>query len=404
MQDILKNSFLRLGASLVLLSLFVPTVSGQDSTLALSGSWTVERDEQWEALFDRNSGWTGADGIYSIPLSDTNPITSNSPTKTLFVFSDTFIGDVNVPGRRLPGSTLVNNTLALMDGLEPIPEAIDFFWREGSDGSPKAVFVPTTPDANPGDWYWLMDGIALEATTHIFALRMEKADGGVFNFRVAGVSLLSLPLTSPNPVRDHVQADTPLFFAPLDGRGDIILGAAIMANTGAANAPEPDGYVYIYGQQNDPFNKRLIAARVLPEEFGDFSKWRYWDGTAWSPQIENIAPLTGRVSSELSVTPLPNGQFLLVFQLDTLGRDTAIRLGDSPIGPFGGFIRIWQCPEAESDPDIFCYNAKAHPHLSAPGEMLISYNVNTFDFLDHFTFADIYRPRFIRIRRESATP
>lgn len=26
------------------------------------------------------------------------------------------------------------------------------------------------------------------------------------------------------------------------------------------------------------------------------------------------------------------------------------------------------------------YNAKAHSHLSAPGELLISYNVNAFDF------------------------
>ena len=47
------------------------------------------------------------------------------------------------------------------------------------------------------------------------------------------------------------------------------------------------------------------------------------------------------------------------------------------------------------------YNAKAHPHLSRPGELLISYNVNTFDFWgDFFRDADIYRPRFIRLKLE----
>jgi len=45
------------------------------------------------------------------------------------------------------------------------------------------------------------------------------------------------------------------------------------------------------------------------------------------------------------------------------------------------------------------YGAKAHPHLSAPGELLISYHVNTFDFWENFSAGgvDIYRPRFIKL-------
>ena len=69
-----------------------------------------------------------------------------------------------------------------------------------------------------------------------------------------------------------------------------------------------------------------------------------------------------------------------------------------PDGPARTARKIWHCPEPDRDPDIFVYNAKAHPHISAPGELLISYNVNTFDFFDHFKYADIYRPRFIRLR------
>ena len=44
------------------------------------------------------------------------------------------------------------------------------------------------------------------------------------------------------------------------------------------------------------------------------------------------------------------------------------------------------------------YNAKAHPHLSDPDHLLISYNVNTNiggDFWYHFERGDLYRPRFI---------
>lgn len=209
-------------------------------------------------------------------------------------------------------------------------------------------------------------------------------------------------MDSPDPLLDQIQVDTPLHFIPADGRGEMIFGAGIMANTAEAGAPHPDGYIYIYGTQNDPFIKKLVAARVLPNEFEDFGKWRFWDGAAWSPDIETAAPLANRISSELSVSPLPDGRVVLVFQLDTLGRDVAIRIGDGPVGPFGDIVTLWRCPEPDTGPDIFCYNAKAHPHLSRPGELLISYNVNTFDFFGHFASADIYRPRFINVRRAPA--
>ena len=72
-------------------------------------------------------------------------------------------------------------------------------------------------------------------------------------------------------------------------------------------------------------------------------------------------------------------------------------------GPFGIFSLIYDCPEVLIDPDIFVYNAKAHPNLSDEEEFLISYNVNTFDFWDHFANADIYRPRFIYLKINNST-
>ena len=40
------------------------------------------------------------------------------------------------------------------------------------------------------------------------------------------------------------------------------------------------------------------------------------------------------------------------------------------------------------------YNAKAHPALSGPNELLITYNVNGEDC---FVYGDTYRPRFLRL-------
>ncbi len=393
----IEKKFVVLIIFVVLMNIILPPSGAALAQSQMSG-WVAEPAREWNRLFDRTSGWTGADGIYSIPLSGIDAPGSAADASTFFVFSDTFIGEVSRNGQRPAGTTMVNNTTALLQGSQPKPENIAFTWGEDGQGNPEAVFVPDTPNTNPGDWYWLSDGLSLNGKVYLFATRMKEGGGGVFNFAVDGVSLLTLPLDNFDPFSNYTQVDTPLYYVPSDGRGEILLGNAVMPNTAEAEAPAPDGYIYVYGHQNDPSNKRLVAARVLPEHFEDFSMWRYWDGAIWSPNIETIAPLANRLSSEFSVSPLPDGRFVLVFQLDTLGQYVALRIGASPVGPFGPIRKIWRCPEPDLDSDIYTYNAKAHPHLSQPGELLISYNVNTFDFWDHFAYADIYRPRFIRIR------
>jgi hypothetical protein len=99
---------------------------------------------------------------------------------------------------------------------------------------------------------------------------------------------------------------------------------------------------------------------------------------------------------------MEDGRTILVYQL---GNQVAIRIGESPTGPFNFYQIIYDCPEVKQNPNIFVYNAKAHPHLSKPGQLLISYNVNTFNLIDHFLDADIYRPRFITLEIiENPTP
>jgi hypothetical protein len=364
-----------------------------------TASVVVEPADDWTALFDRTQGWTGADGIYSIPLSGQE--TPGAITPTLLLFSDTFIGAVGRDGKRKPGFVLVNNTLALLYPNQPKPENIHFVWAKDADGHPRAVFIPETPESDPGDWYWPEDGVALNGKVHFLAMRMKLGDGGVFNFAIAGVSRITLSSSGADAAAAAVQVDTPLYFKSADEAYEHVFGGAVTPNTAAAGAPAPDGYIYVYGVRSElaTGKKEAIVARVPAADFESFSAWRYWNGTDWVPEITEVAPLPGTawLSNEFSVTPLADGHYLLAYQKFGIGDETAVRLGTSPVGPFGPPLTVWTCPEAQIDPDIFCYNAKAHPHLSQPGELLVSYNVNTFDFADQ-VYADIYRPRFIRLR------
>ena len=74
----------------------------------------VERAPEWEARFQRYSGWTGADGCFSIALSGQWRPGTGGLGRTIFTFGDTFIGSIDPhTGRRLPGASMVNNTFAI---------------------------------------------------------------------------------------------------------------------------------------------------------------------------------------------------------------------------------------------------------------------------------------------------
>ncbi len=72
-----------------------------------------------------------------------------------------------------------------------------------------------------------------------------------------------------------------------------------------------------------------------------------------------------------------------------------MKVGSSPVGPFGETNEVYTCPEYR-DRGLLPYNAKAHFHLSKPGELLVSYNTITLDFWNDIQRdASIYHPRFV---------
>ncbi len=377
-----------------------PHPIGVPDSVTNSISYPTRRAEDWELLLKRTSGWTGADGIYSIPFSGVEVPLLDTNGKTCLVFSDTFIGEVDSTDRRI-GSTIVNNTLALLEANQPDSDKIQFFWGVDEHGRRDAIFKPDTPEAKAGDWYWLMDGIAIDDRIYVYAIRLQKTTGGVWNFEVIGVVLISFKMASDGTINDIRQMDTPLFDKDDQKRYNTVLGQAIMPMTTRSRNPNPDGYIYVYGPKSYSGRKDLVASRVLPEDIEDFTRYTFWDGSSWSQDITQLASITSGLSQEFSVSPLNNGQFIAVFQL---GNHVAIRIGESPTGPFAFRHEVWRCPEPDEYPGAFVYNAKAHPHLSTRNELLISYNVNTFNFWDHFAHADIYRPRFIWLELDEGLP
>ena len=360
--------------------------------------FSVEEATDWSNLFVRNSGWIGGDGIFSIPLNGVDTVGAGKDQETLLLFSDTIFGDI-INDSIQPGYKMVHNSAAIIKGNEPVTGNVAFYVNKKSNGDPESMFTPTTPNSQPGDYYWLGDGFvnhAMADATYIFGYRVKDTSAASFGFAEVGNTIIKIPKGSTPPFTDQVQMDTPFF---LSGSSDTYgsFGACIFPNTKEAFAPNADGYVYIYGLRGKV--KNVMVARVKPEQFEDFSSWRFWDGNTWNADIKTVANIANHASNELSISPLKDGRYAMVFQIDGIGTTVGLRLSNHPEGPFGPIIELWECQEPNIAKNFFVYNAKAHPNLSIPNELLISYNVNSFDFWnDILVYPNLYHPRFIRLK------
>lgn len=339
--------------------------------------YSVEQEPEWTELFRRTSGWSGADGIFSY--------FDKKSKKTLFVFSDTWLGDVDPFSRKRKSMKMINNSMATLPGIRPDQSKIQFIWNKSSDSS---AFVPEKKKS----WYWLQDGFIYKGNFYNFPMQIVKNPAGSegFQFRTDSVHIIKVPLLDGVPQiskKTIVKAD---LFTKLNGH-ELFYGAGVLKNAG-------DGFIYVYGRLHKDFQVQLVVARIKPDQIEDSTTWTYWKGNGWSAEINDSASL-GEGGPELSVTCIERGllkdKYILVSM--PISREVFIRIADSPIGPFGPKQVIYKTSEPDQIPETYTYNAKAHPVLSKENELIISYNVNT-PKLGHHKNAEIYRPRFIKLK------
>ncbi|WAC09246.1 DUF4185 domain-containing protein [Dyadobacter pollutisoli] len=352
--------------------------------------FTAAPAPEWSNLFLRKSGWFGGDGIFTIPFSGKDSEKSDS---ILFLFSDTMVGEIE-GDKLMPGYQFVNNSIALLNGKAPDSASIAF-----KVAGEKAVFIPKTAK-DKDTYFWLGDGFVnpdAGKDLFIFAYKITNThDKSAFPFKETGNTLLRIPAGSRFPYETQEQLELP-FNNYKSGEETISFGSAVLNNTESAGEAEPDGFMYVYGTKG--ITKKLVSARVKPAQVTSFDQWEFWNGKGWGKDVKSVAALSDSVSNELSVSLLSPGKYALVYQLGSLFPEICMQVGPTPVGPFGPRIVLYKTSADIKDPDLFTYNAKAHPALSEPGELLISYNVNTFKFFEVLQKQpNLYRPRFVRVK------
>jgi len=355
---------------------------------------TCTTADEWSALFDRRNEkrtWLGADGIYSVAIDGNDAFGSaTKSTKTFFIFSDSLMGTADEDGNVTWAPGQPSQTSAVLTGNKPDKENIRFVWGNGGSlafGGDEHLF---------GEHKWMLDCFSQNGDIYIFGFPEEA-------WKPAQIDMIKIPVKDGEP--DYANYSKTADIKELwykDDRKLFAYGVGVMSNTEEAGAPNPDGYLYLYGYLDNISSmsrKDMICARVKASEFPDFSGTTYWDGNEWTTDITKSKALIKNVSCEFSVTPITTGpykvKYIAVYTEATESSLMMYAIGESPVGPFGKSVCFYQAPEhGQDNGGMYTYNAKAHPHLSSDGKLLVSYNCNNRNHFGGQTSVE-YHPRFL---------
>ncbi|MBO2450329.1 DUF5005 domain-containing protein [Actinomadura barringtoniae] len=334
--------------------------------------------------------WTGADSTYSVKLAD---------GRTVFGFSDTFLGTVNANGSRplaiQDGGTtpFINNTFVVQSSGGTLSSTA----HGGTASSPTALLPPR----DDSHLYWAGDLTTNGSTEIQQPYREYKVGSGDLN--VAWEDNVLARFSTSN-------LKQPISITPLPSSRKIMWGSGLM---------KADGYTYIYGTEDlGTDGKHMYVARVSGTDLR--GQWSYLasygsnptdpaDDT-WSTSESAALRVLSGVSNEFSVSR--RGNFNILLTQDTklaFSMEIDTYLSCSPAGPFGDEKTVYNTPIAKpdgtpyNDADLYTYNAHAHASLSSANNLVFSYNMNSLDFTtpaaqkDVYRDVSIYRPRFVNV-------
>ncbi len=375
----------------------------------LGSGWFCDEVPDYTALLSNYNGWTGADGIYTVNLDgkDYDHERDLADKKTFFVFSDTIVSVVDPITKIRKEVSMPNNTSALLTGGIPDISKMQFVFPKKGEGTANITPPVPVPATKPGKfiYYWLGDTFVSGNYLYVYALRIDSVNT-VFGFEQNGVDLARYEIVDGKVNYESltvIEDKNSRLCDISDPKGEFYFGGAVYQSTAEAGAMDPDGYVYVYGY-NDVENKgrELVVSRVRPEHIENFSKYEYLDANdQWVSEVpKNFKHLADDIAPECSVTQIQDGEnkgkFLFVNTHITNSPTIMASISDTPYGVFGSKTTVYvhdTCLTTVGKGNN-TYNAKAHPALSGKNEIIISYNVNGDDC---FRYADIYRPRFLRL-------
>ncbi len=307
--------------------------------VACAPAQTASAWPEAERIFHSDPQWLGSDGGFSIDLGN---------GRVLWLFGDTLVA--RKPGEGRKNAAFVRNTVAIMNGYDPLTAQVKFYWRKGS----RMEIFPSEGNI----WMWPAHGIRIGDKLIVFCNRMARnPDKNSLGFQGVGSSAFVIDNPDAEPkawkMRD-VFTDS----------SKVMLGSAIV---------QQRDLIYIYCESEPSHDIFLAMMKTMGAVAGRFEEMEWWAGGAWSSKA-NRTPVMRGVSSELSVQPAEGGGFVEINSQGFGGTDIVMRRATRPEGPWSTPARIYRPPESDWK-DPFVYAGKAHPEIRG-ASIVITYAVN----------------------------
>ena len=325
-----------------------------------------EVTEADNSIFKTDKYWRGADGAATIDLEN---------GKILWLFSDTFI-DTQGTGKR-KGSKMINNSLAIQIGNEIEKAELLFYWKKKGK-KPEAFF-----DKPGKTWFWTGHGAVVNGKLLIFLFEEKSTKKGL-GFESIGWWLAIIDNLNDDPGKWKIK-----YIKGPDTFGVIVGSPAVLKDK---------DYVYAFGVK-EPGKHETYLLRFKKDHIteGDLSGMEWWTNNEWKTNISVVPESSALFDAQTEFSVHFDKNLNKYIQIQTYGfghSSIGFRLADHLQGAWSKPVIFYEPVLNEKE---FNYSANSHPELKSDG-IIITYNVNNFDFSVLVKNENIYFPRIIKLR------
>jgi len=334
--------------------------------------------------FPLKDGWLGGDGDVSLALNE---------TQSLFLFSDSDVGQHDDTSRQGNDYTMVSNTVGVSSCMANGKYTMKYYWKDMYTAHPKPVFESFTNRYR----YWINDAFMHKGCLYVLMPKIGEEKGpepgnNIFNFSILGFSLAK--------VMDPMN-NTPGKWAP-----ELIPFTFLDPYRYELHSLVKDGnYLYLF---TDKGSSQTILLR-LPLNFIDSPKRHieYYSTThLWKTGIDTT-DMTVILSERPGNTICYHNdikKWVMVCGPGFLDGKIRLRTASNLAGPWSESVTVYECPETipgtlEYSKNNFCYLGREliQHYDKITRTMYISYDTNNGDFSEVRSNPKIYTPKIITV-------
>lgn len=330
--------------------------------------------------FPYKDGWLGGDGGLPVPIS---------PTKTVWLFGDTYVGQKDQKTRA--GANMVTTIGISTCGLDSVMD-MQYFWRNMYTNHPDHFFQTHTNRYK----FWGLNGFMYNGDLFVVMSKIGPLPGSspdnIFNWSALGITLAKV--RNPN--------------ATSPGNWKIELfpwSRAVDASLYQGGFAEDGKFAYLFmvkeGRQNYLLRLPLDKLESPDSSMEYFSKDETWK--AGSDSADAKALFEDQLIARVVYLP-ELSEWLAVYGPHFGGTSIYFRTAPKIVGPWSERRVLYDCPELVKgapryDKDNFCYCAQVLSVSSenGAGELLISYSCNSREQSKLTENMAIYSPQVVEI-------